>query len=102
MLRTARKLTQTELAERSGIAVTSLNQIEKNTKTPAAKTLQRICESLAIPELLVHYVAVRLEPVAQFRNEKMAVYQALLRFYDNLIEEEHLRLVDKFLPQFLH
>ena len=45
-IRTAQKMTQSALAEKSGVSVQMINQIEWGTKVPSVPTLVRIAQAL--------------------------------------------------------
>lgn len=54
-IRTARKLTQTELARRLGVSIKTINQYEKGKAGVGIKTISRLAEVLGVEESdLVH------------------------------------------------
>jgi transcriptional regulator with XRE-family HTH domain len=46
-----------ELASKSGIAQTTISQIEQDNRKPSSKNLKKICEALNIPEELIFLYA---------------------------------------------
>ncbi len=48
-IRKSQKLSQEELASKSKLDITSINEIENGTRNPMLKTIQKIARALRIP-----------------------------------------------------
>lgn len=75
LCRTRRGLTQTELAERSGVSVSYLSMLEQNKRDPSLKTIEKIAGGIGLPASLLILIAAdprELEPVDRTIAEKVS------------------------------
>jgi DNA phosphorothioation-dependent restriction protein DptG len=56
-IRCEKNFSQGELASKSGIAQTTISQIEQDNRKPSSKNLKKICKALNIPEELIYLYA---------------------------------------------
>lgn len=49
LVREERGMSRTELARRSGVALSFLNYIESDMKSPTVRTLEKLAEALEVP-----------------------------------------------------
>jgi XRE family transcriptional regulator, master regulator for biofilm formation len=63
-LRVLKKLTQSELAEKAGIAQSMLSAVENNKVNPSIKILKKIADALdvSINDLIIEFVDGELKP----------------------------------------
>jgi transcriptional regulator with XRE-family HTH domain len=52
------KWSQVELSNMTGIMQTSISQIERGEKEPSKKTIERICEALDIPDMVLYVLGM--------------------------------------------
>jgi len=64
-IRVKKGITQSQLAEITGLSPTSISQIEKGIKRPSTKNLTKICEALKVPEALVYLLAMDHEQIPE-------------------------------------
>lgn len=64
-IRVKKGITQSQLAELTGLSPTSISQIEKGIKRPSTKNLTKICEALDVPEALVYLLAMDHEQIPE-------------------------------------
>jgi transcriptional regulator with XRE-family HTH domain len=62
-------LTQTELSDMAGISQTALCQIEKGSKRPSPKTIEKICKAAQIPESLLYILGMRETEVPESKKQ---------------------------------
>jgi transcriptional regulator with XRE-family HTH domain len=63
-IRIERKLTLSAVAQRSGISISYLSEIENDKKTPDIKVLERICDSLSVPLPILIFKAVNEKDIS--------------------------------------
>lgn len=77
-------LSQSELAEKSGITQTYLSQLESDKKTPHAPTLKSLCDAMGIKESLVYMYSLESGDV---HESKRPAFELLKHSVKGLIEE---------------
>lgn len=73
-IRKQKKLTQKELASMCGISAHALCNIEKGVTFPAKETINKICQSLAIPESYLLLFSLTEEEIPE---DKRILYRTL-------------------------
>lgn len=68
VIRKKANITQGELAGKCNISQTSLSQIENGFKKPRAKTFNRLCEVLDVPESVIYILALEDTDVPTHRK----------------------------------
>lgn len=90
------ELSQVELSDRTGIAQTSISQIESGAKEPSKKTIERICAALEIPEMVLYVLGMEDSDVPTSRrgvyNE---LYPAMKDFAKQVIGKRKSSLLAK-------
>jgi transcriptional regulator with XRE-family HTH domain len=76
---------QKELAEKVGISVNALSQIELNVSFPQKNTINGICEALGIPVAYLLFFSINEEDIPQ---EKRNTFNALNGAIRNLLLEK--------------
>ena len=78
------KISQTELAEKSGISQTYLSQIEHEVKNPSIKIIEQVGQSLNVPLPILLWFTLEKNDVPE---EKRDIYDKIKPIIDNLIDE---------------
>lgn len=90
------ELSQVELRTMTGIAQTSISQIESGTKEPSKKTIERICAALEIPEMVLYVLGMESADVPSSRrgvyNE---LYPAMKDFAKQVLGKRKSALLEK-------
>lgn len=89
--RNQKKLTQAQLAERTGLSVSYVSLLEQNKRDPAFSTVQRIAQELGVPTSILLFLASdhrELSPVDRELAEKLSF--AALSFVRELNDEPSL------------
>ena len=73
-LRKEKGYSQKELAEKSGISVNTLCQIEINSSTPQKTSIKKICDALEIPVSYLLFFSITEEDIP---DEKKKIFQSL-------------------------
>jgi len=68
-LRKKEKLSQLELAERSGLTQTALSQIESGSRRPNAESLKKITDYFKVPEIVIYLLATEVQDVPESKRE---------------------------------
>lgn len=74
-LRTKQDWTQTQLAERLGMSVTAVSELENGKTFPPKTTMEKLCEAFGIPQ---SYMLLASIEEADIPDEKRVLYRALL------------------------
>ena len=72
-MRTSKKLSQSELSEKSGLSVSYVNEIEKGKKYPKAEKISTLAAVLDVPydKLVSIKLDKQLAPVGEILNSKL-------------------------------
>jgi XRE family transcriptional regulator, regulator of sulfur utilization len=84
-LRKSKDLRQEDLAERCGITVSYLSQIENNRKEPLLGTVREIANKLEIPLPILFFLAM---DDADIPDEKRSTYGVMNTFMRGLLLQE--------------
>ncbi len=86
-------LTQTELSEMADISQTALSQIEKGSKRPSQKTIEKICRAMQVPESLLNILGMRESEVPESKQEiYRLVFPAIHSLAMQIVSAEHEEL----------
>lgn len=78
-------MAQKELAEKVGVSVNALSQIELNVSFPQKSTINKICESLGIPVSYLLFFSINEDDVPE---DKRSTFNALNGAIKNLLLEK--------------
>jgi transcriptional regulator with XRE-family HTH domain len=72
-----------------------LSQIENEIKWPTQKTIDKICQALEIPEILLYIVALQEEEVPASKRQKYhIIFPSIINLTLQLVSTEHASLVN--------
>lgn len=80
-IRTVRKqlgISQTELADRTGISQTSLSKIEKDVR-PTDANVKKICKALGVPELVLYVLASESSDIPADKQPQFQMLQSVVK-----------------------
>lgn len=83
-VRKSRNLTQVEVAKKTGIAQTSLSQIEGDRKLPSKTTLKKLLKVYKLPEIVLIWKATTEKDI---EKNKRPLYRDLKPVIDSLVNE---------------
>lgn len=85
---------QVELSELTGIAQTSISQIENGGKEPSKKTVQRICNALDIPVMVLYVLGMEDADVpASRKNAYRELYPAMKDFAIQMVGKRKAKVL---------
>lgn len=84
---------QVELQELTGIAQTSISQIESGAKEPSKKTVERICTALDIPVMVLYVLGMEDKDVpASRKNAYKELYPAMKDFAIQMVGKRKAKI----------
>jgi len=87
-------LSQVELSERTGLAQTSISQIESGAKRPSKSSIAKICEAFEIPEAILYVMGMEDADVPSSRKHAYKeLYPAMKDFAIQMIGKRKSKLL---------
>lgn len=84
------KIPQMKLALDCGLSQTSLSQIENGKKKPSQRTIDKICEVLTVPEMLLYITGMEEEDIPESkRHIYRLLYPSIMSLTLQLISSEY-------------
>ena len=84
-VRTRKKITQKELAQKCEISANALCSIEKNASFPSKETIKKICDALEIPVSYLLFFSITEEDIPE---DKVSVFNVLKEPILKILEDE--------------
>ena len=84
-LRVRNGITQAQLAERCGMSITAVSELENGKTFPPKSTVERLCSAFGIPQ---SYLLMASIEEADIPEEKRVLYRALLEPLRNELLEK--------------
>jgi transcriptional regulator with XRE-family HTH domain len=84
IVRKQKSLSQTALAEMTGLTQKALSEIERGGVSPHTKSLEKICQALDIPMPLLYFIAIEEQDIPEDRR---FLYEQLYGPFRNLAFE---------------
>jgi XRE family transcriptional regulator, regulator of sulfur utilization len=68
-VRTQLGFSQEELSRKTGLSQTSISQIENGIKSPSKKSINKICQTLEVPEAVLYIIGIDNSDIPASRKE---------------------------------